>query len=77
MSDMTESGTTAVAEAPVVEIPQLAPVQKKKWLGRKKQDNKRFTKKRFPIGKLFFILLVVGGGIFAYLKFSKIGRAHV
>ena len=61
MSDMTESGTTAVAEAPVVEIPQLAPVQKKKWLGRKKQDNKRFTKKRFPIGKLFFILLVVGG----------------
>lgn len=73
MNDMTESGTTAVAEAPAVDIPQLAPVQKKKWLGRKKQDNKRFTKKRFPVGKLFFVLLVAGAGIFAYVKLSNKG----
>lgn len=70
MAVQTETGTAQIETALDAD---LSNKKKEKRWKRRQNDNSRFTKKKFPKGKVILILLAVGIGVFVYLKVSQKG----
>lgn len=68
---------TALTEKEAVSTPGIAEQKGKKRKWKKEKDNRRFTKKKLPLGKIIFFLILAGAAVFIYLKATNKGPTGI
>lgn len=68
---------TALTEKEAVSTPGITEQKGKKRKWKKEKDNRRFTKKKLPLGKIIFFLILAGAAVFIYLKATNKGPTGI